>query len=108
MVTGSTYTWELRDLPFIEEEPASPSVTYLVPRVAISYFPAAGSHSSIGKSFGNWTEVSQWLTQLSDPQATLNDAITAKVNALVAGKLLFVEDGLVSLPYEFAHLATTT
>ena len=41
-VSGSTYTWELRDLPFIEDEPASPPVTNLAPRIAVGYFPPEG------------------------------------------------------------------
>src|SRR5262245_56518451 len=35
-LTGTTYSWELRGLPFIEEEPASPALTNLVPRLAVS------------------------------------------------------------------------
>jgi hypothetical protein len=41
-ITGSAYTWELRDLPYIEDEHASPEVTTIAPRLAVSYFPPAG------------------------------------------------------------------
>ena len=74
-VAGTTYTWELRDLPFIEEEPASPEVTNLVPRLAVSLFPAPNARANLGRSFGNWAEVSRWLTELSANQAELDDPL---------------------------------
>jgi hypothetical protein len=84
IVSGSGYTWELRDLPFIEEEPASPNVTSLAPRLAVSVFPAAGKRVS-GKSFADWKAVSRWLSELSDPQGAPNDAMAAKVQSLMGG-----------------------
>jgi hypothetical protein len=83
-VNGSAYAWELRDLKNIEEEPASPSVTSLVPRLAVSYFPSANAKAIIGKSFEKWSDVSRWLFELSDPQANANDVMTAKSRELVA------------------------
>jgi transglutaminase-like putative cysteine protease len=83
-VAGTTYTWELRDLPFIEEEPASPEVTNLVPRLAVSLFPAPNARANLGRSFGNWAEVSRWLTELSAGQAELDDPLAVKARALTA------------------------
>ncbi len=83
-VSGSTYSWELRGLNFIVDEPASPSVTSLVPRLAVSYFPAAGAKAIIGKSFEKWSDVSRWLFELSDSQANSNEAMAAKARELVA------------------------
>src|SRR5262249_36391272 len=83
-LTATTYTWELRDLPLIEEEPGSPATTYLAPRIAVSYFPPSG-RSIMGKTFTKWGDVSQWLSELCDPQAIPNDAISAKAQSLVAG-----------------------
>src|SRR5258708_1726356 len=37
-ISGSTYTWELLNLPPIVPEPSSPRVSSLAPRIAISYF----------------------------------------------------------------------
>jgi hypothetical protein len=85
VVSGSSYTWELRDLPPIEEEPAGPEITNLAPRLAVSYFPAPGAKVSAGNSFSSWAEVSRWLSSLSDGQAELNDAIAAKARELTAG-----------------------
>lgn len=83
-VTGTTYSWELSDLPYIEEEPASPSVTALAPRLAISYFSPPNKKTGIGRTFNNWTDVSRWLTELSDSQAALSDALANKAKQLIA------------------------
>ena len=82
-VNGSNYAWELRDLAAIEPEPASPPVTNLAPRLAISYFPTPGK-AGPARSFEKWSEVSRWLAELSSSQATPNEAMSAKVRQLVA------------------------
>ncbi|HUQ32654.1 MAG TPA: DUF3857 domain-containing protein [Pyrinomonadaceae bacterium] len=82
--SGSTYTWELRDLPFIEDEPSDPSVSNLAPRVAVNYGPAASSPSAGAKTFNSWADVSRWYSELSDPQVTLDDALAGKARELTA------------------------
>lgn len=59
-VSGSTYTWEVGGLAPIKDEPASPEVTNLAPRLAISYVPPAGSGGSL-RTFVNWADVSRFL-----------------------------------------------
>jgi transglutaminase-like putative cysteine protease len=83
-INGSTYSWELRGLSHIEEEPASPPVSNLIPRLAVSFFPAAGAKAGIGKSFDKWSDVSRWLFEMSDSQAVANEAMNAKVRDLTA------------------------
>lgn len=83
-ISGSTYTWELSNLSPIRPEPSSPRVSSLAPRIAISYFPPADTQSANFKTFSNWTEVSYWLTQLHDPQAIPNEALSEKVRQLTA------------------------
>jgi hypothetical protein len=83
-INGSTYTWELTNLSPIRLEPSSPRVSSLAPRIAISYFPPGDSPSNNFKTFSNWTEVSYWLTQLHDPQAVPNEALSAKARELTA------------------------
>lgn len=83
-ITGTTYTWELQNLAPIAPEPSSPRVSSLAPRIAISYFPPGDTQSANFKTFSNWGEVSYWLTQLHDPQATPNDAMSEKVRQLTA------------------------
>lgn len=82
-ISGSTYTWELRQLPFIEKEPARPELSNLAPRLAVSYFPPPGAKTGIGRTFDNWVSVSRWLSELSAPQMELNEALVAKARELV-------------------------
>src|SRR5258708_2274718 len=83
-ISGSTYTWELLNLPPIVSEPSSPRVSSRAPRVAISYFPPGDVQSANFRTFSNWAEVSYWLTQLQDPQAVPNEAMSDKVRRLTA------------------------
>ncbi|MEN3335070.1 MAG: hypothetical protein V7641_4435 [Blastocatellia bacterium] len=82
VVNGSSYTWEMRDLPYVEEEPMGPAITNIVPRLAMSYFPPDGVRPGLGRTFANWADVSRWLTQLSDPQMTLDDNLAGKAKQL--------------------------
>jgi hypothetical protein len=83
-VSGSSYTWELRDLPYIEDEPSSPSVSNLAPRVAINYSPPTPAQTSTTRTFNGWADVSRWYSELSDPQVTLDDALAGKARELTA------------------------
>lgn len=83
-ITGSTYKWELLNLPPIETEPNSPRVSSLAPRIAISYFPPGDAQSTNFRTFSNWAEVSYWLSQLHDPQAVPNEALSERVRQLTA------------------------
>jgi hypothetical protein len=84
-ISGSVYSWELRDLPFIEAEPMSPPVTNIAPRLAISYFSPPGAKRSIGRTFSSWAEVSRWLSEMSDKQSALDDKIAGKAKQLTTG-----------------------
>jgi hypothetical protein len=83
-INGTTYLWELSNLAPIPEEPLSPSLTHLVPRLAVSYFPATPSQSLSIKTFTSWGEVATWLTELSDPQVIVDDAMARKAYELTA------------------------
>ena len=83
-VNGSSYSWELSNLPAIPDEPLSPSLTYLVPRLAVSYFPPASSQQLSIKTFSKWGDVAAWISELEDPQVIIDDALTRKANELTA------------------------
>ncbi|MET0646729.1 MAG: DUF3857 domain-containing protein [Pyrinomonadaceae bacterium] len=83
-VAGTTYTWELRDLPPIEHEVHGPSMSSLAPRLAVSYHPADASRAAMNPGFDNWQEVSRWLATLHDPQAEPDDALALKARELTA------------------------
>ena len=84
VVAGTSYTWEMKNLPHVEPEPHSPELSSLVPRLAVSFFPEAGARGSLGPGFDTWAEVSRWLSSLHDPQAEPDAAITAKAKELTA------------------------
>ncbi|MEK7723695.1 MAG: DUF3857 domain-containing protein [Acidobacteriota bacterium] len=82
-IAGTSYTWELRNLPPIPTEPMSPSFINLAPFVAINYAPE-NSSQAVNKAFANWTEVSRWASGMYDPQVIINDEIAAKAKELTA------------------------
>ena len=83
-VSGSTYTWQLTNLPAIADEPLRASLSNLVARLAVSYYPSASTQLPGIKTFANWSEVAGWMAELEDPQVTLSDAMTAKARELTA------------------------
>lgn len=83
-VTNSTYVWELHDLPPIEEEPSSPDLTALSPRLAVSYYPPSEGKNENVQSFDNWTDVSRWLSRLADPQSNPDEVVASKARELAA------------------------
>jgi hypothetical protein len=83
-VNGTSSTWELRDLKPIKPEPNSPSFYSLAPRLAVSFYPTTPTATQI-KTFANWNDVAKWMSQIEDPQMTVNDAIAAKTQELTAG-----------------------
>ena len=83
-INGTSYSWELSNLAPIPEEPLSPSLSNLVPRLAVSYFPSAATQSLSIKTFTSWGEVAGWLTELSDPQVVIDDVMARKAYELTA------------------------
>jgi uncharacterized protein DUF3857/transglutaminase superfamily protein len=82
-VNGTSYTWELRNLPFIETEPAGPELTNIAPRIAISIFPPSGKTTAL-RTFTSWKDVSLYTSELSDSQAVYNEAMAARALELTA------------------------
>jgi len=84
-VNGNSYTWEVQNLPFIEDEPGMPGSTSVQPRLAVKYGPADDAAHGIGLGdYKKWSDVSSWYTDLSDPQVTLDDNIAVKARELTA------------------------
>ena len=83
-VSGTSYSWELSNLAPIPFEPLSPSLSHLVPRLAVSYYPPAASASPAIKTFSSWSEVASWLTDLGDSQVVVDDALARKAYELTA------------------------
>jgi transglutaminase-like putative cysteine protease len=83
-VSGNTYTWELRALPWIEEQDFSPGLHALAPRLGVTYFPA-GSASGALTPLRDWRAVSAWSAGFSEQATTLTPEISAKAAQLTAG-----------------------
>lgn len=83
-VNGSNYTWELSNLAAVPEEPLSPGITNLVPRLAVSYYPPASTQQLSIKTFANWADVAAWMAELEDPQVQVDDALARKAYELTA------------------------
>jgi hypothetical protein len=83
-VANGAYTWELRNLPWIEREDYSPSIRALAPHLAVSYFPPADNRGGL-QGLKDWTAVSNWLAPMVDPPAAVTDAVRAKALQLTAG-----------------------
>lgn len=84
-VTGNSYTWEMRSLPRVEDEPSSPTVRSLAAHVAVKYGPATASAGAAFRNFDTWADVSRWYTELADPQAAPDDAVALKARELTSG-----------------------
>jgi hypothetical protein len=73
---GGLSTWELRDLPFLEPEPARPGLGRLAPRLAVTMVPPPSAVAL--PRFDSWSSVAGWLSQLHDPQAAVSPALRQK------------------------------
>ncbi len=82
-VSGTSYTWEMNNLPKVPDEPMSPSVANMAARIAINYAPE-GPDKGVNRVFTNWTDVSRWATAMHDPQTIVDDNIAAKARELTA------------------------
>ncbi len=83
-IEGHSYTWELRDLSWIEDEEYSPDHHALAPRLGITYFPSASTAPSL-KPLRDWSSVSAWLSGFMDPPAEPTAATRAKSAELAGG-----------------------
>ncbi len=83
-INGSTYSWQARALPGIKPESGSPSLANLVPRIVVRIFPPTGKSAGILRTFESWADVSRYMSDLSDPQVQLDDALAGKARELTA------------------------
>ncbi len=83
-IDGSSYIWELKDLPYREQEHLGPSLRGLAPRLAVDFEPPPGASPSAGRVFHAWEDVARWHSELSAAQATATDSMIAKARELTA------------------------
>jgi Domain of Unknown Function with PDB structure (DUF3857)/Transglutaminase-like superfamily len=82
-VEDNTYSWELRDLPWIEREEHSPGLESIAPWIGVTYFPT-GANPAL-RSLKDWAAVSQWLSGFIDPPAEPTPIVRTKAAELTAG-----------------------
>ena len=84
IVDGSTYTWELKELPYREREEHAPGLRGLRPRLGVSFVPI-NSGTVSAAVFHSWTDVSRWHSSLAEGQDYVTAEISNKVAELTNG-----------------------
>jgi hypothetical protein len=79
-IEEAAYSWSLRNLPPIPDEPLSPPLTYMVPRLLVSISAPESNAACLG--FSSWSQVSAWLTNLNDPQVLESEALVTEARDL--------------------------
>jgi transglutaminase-like putative cysteine protease len=82
-ISGSNYTWTLRDLPAIEQEEYGPGWHALAPRLAVTYFPGSATKADL-RPLKDWPAVSAWMSGFVDPPAAVTASVKAKAAELTA------------------------
>ena len=78
-----TWTWEMRDLAAIPDEPLAPSLWSAYPSLMIT-LRGVPAGSPAGVSFEDWTALARWLDRLAAPQGRVTPAIEARARAAAA------------------------
>ena len=84
-ISGTTYTWELHNLPWIESEPHSPGFHSLAPRLGVNYYPEDAVKPGLQPALRKWRDVSTWQAGFMDPPAAVSESIRSKAAELTAG-----------------------
>lgn len=83
IISGSTYTWQLSNLPFHQQEEYGPELSGSVPILGVSFLSNNANGSLRGDSFRSWADVSRWHTRLSAGQADASPELIRKVQELI-------------------------
>ncbi len=83
-IAGTTYTWELKDLPFIDPEPSGPAASGLAPRIGVTFFPPSAVKNA-GSAFASWKDVSVFQFGLAEGQQASSNEMIAKTRELTGG-----------------------
>jgi len=85
VVSGSTWTWEMRDIPWTRPEAHSPRERSRTPWLGVSFFPASGNL----RPLATWPAVADWLSTFMDPAAEVTPDITGIATQLIGGSADF-------------------
>jgi len=81
-VAGNQYTWQVANVPAIEDENVMPAFRSLAARMAVNYFPSGGTSRDMSK----WQQVANFEWQLAADRAQVTPAIAQQTAQLIAGK----------------------
>ena len=80
----NSWSWELQDIPPIENEPAMPAWEALAGRLGINYYPP--QNPSGGGSRGSWKDIGVWYSRLASAAREDTPEIRQKASELTAGQ----------------------
>jgi hypothetical protein len=75
---GGTYTWELSDIPRIEDEAEMPHWRALAGQLIVTYF----SEKTKGRTYSNWNDFGAWYSQLTSGMRDPSPALQQKAHEL--------------------------
>lgn len=84
VIKGNTHTWEMRDLPAIKDEPLSPSLSRMAPRMNIDLAPPADMKKPPRISHPDWRAVSMYMTGLHAKPCMPDATVATKTRELLA------------------------
>ena len=84
VVKADTYTWELRDLAPVKNEPLSPSGLRTMPHVTVDVVPPAGMKNPPLLTFPDWKAVSVYFSNQYLKPTRPDAALEAKARELLA------------------------
>ncbi|HWX54894.1 MAG TPA: DUF3857 domain-containing transglutaminase family protein [Verrucomicrobiae bacterium] len=77
-IQGSTYTWELSDIPRVEDEVEMPHARAVEGQLIVTYF----SEKTKGRTYSNWGDFAAWYSQLTAGARDPSPALQQKVQEL--------------------------
>ena len=86
-VQGGTYTWELSDIPRIEDELEMPHWRALAGQLVVTYF----SEKTKGRTYSTWGDFAAWYTQLTAGMRDPSPALQQKVQELAPASMPLME-----------------
>ena len=86
VISGTLSSWELRNIPGIEEEPSMPSEEALAGRMSVAFFTPSGS-----AAFNSWANIAKWYSALVADRRTPTPEIISTAQQLVQGKSSYEE-----------------
>jgi Domain of Unknown Function with PDB structure (DUF3857) len=82
-IQGGTYTWELSDIPRIEQELEMPHWRALAGQLIVTYF----SEKTKGRDYSTWNDYAVWYRQLTAGRRDPSPALQQKVRELAPATL---------------------